>query len=195
MDDKVKKYATTVGVELFSPVSHTLFNPADIIQKNGGKPPLTYQSFVKLAGEPSWASSPISTELTWLPPVGSVGNCPISEVPSIAELGYEDNQEDERTPFKGGESEALIRLRESLSDKEWVAKFEKPKGNPSAFLKPATTVLSPYLKFGCLSSRYFYQCIQEVLTNAKNHTSPPVSLLGQVSAPFFSSKYDRFPVN
>lgn len=29
---------------------------------------------------------------------------------------------------------------------EWVATFEKPKGNPSAFLKPATTVLSPYLK-------------------------------------------------
>lgn len=29
---------------------------------------------------------------------------------------------------------------------DWVAKFEKPKGDPSAFLKPATTVLSPYLK-------------------------------------------------
>ena len=27
-----------------------------------------------------------------------------------------------------------------------MATFEKPKGNPSAFLKPATTVLSPYLK-------------------------------------------------
>ena len=30
--------------------------------------------------------------------------------------------------------------------KKWVAEFEKPKGNPTAFLKPATTVLSPYLK-------------------------------------------------
>lgn len=29
---------------------------------------------------------------------------------------------------------------------QWVANFEKPKGDPSAFLKPATTVLSPYLK-------------------------------------------------
>lgn len=29
---------------------------------------------------------------------------------------------------------------------EWVANFEKPKGDPSAYLKPATTVLSPYLK-------------------------------------------------
>lgn len=33
-----------------------------------------------------------------------------------------------------------------LLTQEWVAKFEKPKGDPSSFLKPATTVLSPYLK-------------------------------------------------
>ncbi|KAL0342069.1 UNVERIFIED_CONTAM: (6-4)DNA photolyase [Sesamum calycinum] len=148
--------------------------------KNGGRPPLSYQSFVKLAGEPSWASSPISTELTSLPPVGSVGSCPISEVPTIENLGYEDTEEDDRTPFKGGESEALRRMRESIANKEWVANFEKPKGDPSSLVKPATTVLSPYLKFGCLSSRYFYQCIQEVQRNVKRHTSPPVSLLGQL---------------
>lgn len=29
---------------------------------------------------------------------------------------------------------------------EWVVNFEKPKGDPSAFMKPATTLLSPYLK-------------------------------------------------
>lgn len=43
-----------------------------------------------------------------------------------------------------------------LSDKQWVAAFEKPKGNPAAFTRPATTVLSPYLKFGCLSPRLFH---------------------------------------
>ncbi|KAL3631824.1 (6-4)DNA photolyase [Castilleja foliolosa] len=175
LDDNVKKYASGAGIEIFSPVSHTIFNPADIIQKNGGRPPLTYQSFIKLAGEPTWASSPISTVFSSLPPVGNVGSCLISEVPSMKELGYEEIQEDERTPFKGGESEALRRLRESISNKEWVASFEKPKGDPSSFLKPATTVLSPYLKV-----RYFYQCIQEVERNCKKHTSPPVSLLGQL---------------
>lgn len=30
--------------------------------------------------------------------------------------------------------------------KAWVAEFEKPKGDPAAYQKPATTVLSPYLK-------------------------------------------------
>ncbi|XP_073146085.1 (6-4)DNA photolyase [Henckelia pumila] len=202
LDSKVKNHASAVGVEIYSPVSHTIFNPADIIQKNGGKPPLSYQSFVKLAGKPSWASSPISDEITRLPPVGSVGNCTISEVPSMKELGYEDIEEDERTPFKGGESEALKRLRESISNKEWVANFEKPKGDPSSFLKPATTVLSPYLKFGCLSSRYFYQCIQDVQRDVKKHTSPPVSLLGQLlwreffyTAAFGTPNFDQMKDN
>ncbi|KAK4479646.1 hypothetical protein RD792_015173 [Penstemon davidsonii] len=202
LDIKVKNYTSAAGIEIFSPVSHTLFNPADIIQKNGGRPPLSYQSFVKLAGEPSWASSPVSNAPIWLPPVGSIGNYPNSEVPSIKELGYEDRAEDERSPFKGGESEALRRLRESISNKEWVSNFEKPKGDPSAFLKPATTVLSPYLKFGCLSSRYFYQCLQEVQRSVKKHTSPPVSLLGQLlwrdffyTVAFGTPNFDRMKEN
>ncbi|PSR96043.1 (6-4)DNA photolyase [Actinidia chinensis var. chinensis] len=180
LDIKVKNYASASGIEVFSPVSHTLFNPADIIQKNDGRPPLSYQSFLKLAGQPSWASSPLSTVISSLPPIGNVGNCEISNVPTLPELGYEDIGQDELTPFRGGESEALKRLGDAMSNKEWVAKFEKPKGDPSAFLKPATTVLSPYLKFGCLSSRYFYQCIQDVQKNVKSHTLPPVSLLGQL---------------
>lgn len=180
LDIKVKTHASTFGIEVFSPVSHTLFNPEEIIAKNGGSPPLSYQSFLKLAGKPSWASSPLSISISCLPPVGNYGNCKIFEVPTLRELGYEDTMEDDLTPFRGGESEAMKRLSDAMNDREWVAKFEKPKGDPTAFRKPATTVLSPYLKFGCLSSRYFYQCIQDVEKNAKSHTLPPVSLLGQV---------------
>ncbi|XP_077211301.1 DNA photolyase family protein isoform X2 [Tasmannia lanceolata] len=119
-DQQVKDFASLSGIEVFSPVTHTLFNPADVIQK------------------------------------------------------------EEFSPFRGGESEALKRLKQSLDDKEWVANFEKPKGDPSAFLKPATTILSPYLKFGCLSSRYFYKCVNDVYKKVKKHTSPPVSLVGQL---------------
>ncbi|GLT71697.1 hypothetical protein SLA2020_436960 [Shorea laevis] len=180
LDRSVKDYASSAGIEVSSPVSHTLFNPADIIEKNGGSPPLSYQSFLKLAGEPSWASSPLSIRVSSLPPVGDVGSCEVSQVPTMEELGYVDNDQDELTPFRGGESEALKTMTESLSNKDWVANFEKPKGDPSAYLKPATTVLSPYLKFGCLSSRYFYQCLKGVYKNVKRHTQPPVSLVGQL---------------
>ncbi|XP_057968620.1 (6-4)DNA photolyase isoform X2 [Malania oleifera] len=184
LDVKVKSYASTAGIEVFSPVSHTLFNPGDIIRK------------------PSWASSPLSAVLSSLPPIGNVGNSEILEVPTTKELGYEDFGQDELTPFKGGESEALRRLREALNDKEWVANFEKPKGDPSAFLNPATTVLSPYLKFGCLSSRYFYQCLKDIEKNVKRHTTPPVSLLGQLlwreffyTAAFGTPNFDRMMGN
>ncbi|BAT98552.1 hypothetical protein VIGAN_09221300 [Vigna angularis var. angularis] len=199
LDVKVKNFALAAGIEVFSPVSHTLFNPTDIIQKNGGKPPLSYQSFVKLAGEPP---SPLTTVYSSLPPVGHLGSCDISEVPTITDLGYGDAEQDEFSPFKGGESEALKRLDECMKDKKWVANFEKPKGNPSAFLKPATTVLSPYLKFGCLSSRYFYQRIQDIYRSMPKHTSPPVSLTGQLlwreffyTAAFGTPNFDRMKGN
>ncbi|KAI8529492.1 hypothetical protein RHMOL_Rhmol12G0228600 [Rhododendron molle] len=206
LDIKVKNYASAAGIEVFSPVSHTLFNPADIIQKfpslsddmygsfdetsekNSGRPPSSYQSFLKIAGQPSWASSPLSTTVSLLPPVGIVENCGISNVPTLQELGYEDSGQDELTPFRGGESEALKRLRGAMDDKEWVAKFEKPKGDPSAFLRPATTVLSPYLK--------------DVQKNVKSHTLPPVSLLGQLlwrdffyTAAFGTPNFDRMNGN
>lgn len=47
-------------------------------------------SFSKIAGEPHWLSSPLATTLTMIPPVGDVGNCEVSEVPTVKQLGYED---------------------------------------------------------------------------------------------------------
>ncbi|KAI3891220.1 hypothetical protein MKW98_007525 [Papaver atlanticum] len=177
LDKQIKDYASAAGIEVYSPVSHTLFNPADIIQKNGGKPPLSYQSFLKLAGEPSL---PVASTVSSLPPLGNNVDYEMLGIPAIKELGYGDVLQEEFSPFKGGETEALKRLKEVLKDEQWVSNFEKPKTDPSAFLKPATTVLSPYLKFGCLSSRYFYQCLNDVYKNVKKHTSPPVSLMGQL---------------
>ncbi|XP_064936443.1 (6-4)DNA photolyase isoform X2 [Musa acuminata AAA Group] len=176
-DRQVTDFASQHGIEVFSPVSHTLFDPAEVIKKNGGRPPLTYQSFVALAGKPP---DPLAKTYSELPPVGNVGKVELLNIPTIEELGYKDIEQEEFSPFGGGESEALRRLKEVLKDKEWVANFEKPKGDPSAFWKPATTVLSPYLKFGCLSSRYFYHCLHSVYLTVGKHTSPPVSLVGQI---------------
>jgi len=117
------------GIEVFMPVSHTLFDPADIINKNGGRPPLTYQSFMAIAGEPP---APIFEEYSELPPVGDTGEYELLPVPTVEELGYGDISQEEIPPFRG-ETEALRRMKASLQDKEWVAKFEKPKGDPSAF--------------------------------------------------------------
>jgi cryptochrome len=55
--------------------------------KNGGLPPLTYQSFVKIAGEPP---KPVVEEYTLLPPIGDTGEYELFSVPKLEELGYGD---------------------------------------------------------------------------------------------------------
>lgn len=71
-------------------------------------------------------------------------------------------------------------MEEHIADKAWVVQFEKPKGNPAA-LEPATTVLSPYLKFGCLSVRVFYKRLQQVGCPAcKLMSSSPSSSIASV---------------
>ncbi len=78
--------------------------------------------------------------------------------------------------YKGGETEALERLEKSLANRHYVENFAKPNTSPNS-IAPSTTVLSPYLKFGCLSARLFY----EKLVGFKGtKTKPPVSLLGQL---------------
>eukprot|EP00884_Botryococcus_braunii_P013546 jgi/Botrbrau1/22192/Bobra.168_1s0024.1 len=177
-DAAIKELAAKAGVEVISPVSHTLYDLYHLIKLNGGSPPLTYTSFQKLMGRAGPPPKPAGEAPSALPPLPT--NAPAlsnSSVPSLEQLGYPPQA---TTVFKGGESVALARMAESLSDKAWVAAFEKPKGDPSAFLKPATTVLSPHLKFGCLSPRLFYYQLQQVLKEQKKHTQPPVSLLGQL---------------
>jgi cryptochrome len=72
-------------------------------------------------------------------------------------------------------------MEEYLQDAKWVCGFEKPSTDPSAFERPATTVLSPYLKFGCLSPRLFHSRLVALYRAAKGaHSKPPVSLRGQL---------------
>ncbi|CAI7904383.1 unnamed protein product, partial [Closterium sp. NIES-53] len=204
-DGKIKASMQEAGVRVVTPVSHTIFDPAKIIKKNGGKPPLTYQAFCKRIGQPS---PPIGFAPDKLPPLPShLAQCAtvkaetdlvpgaveeagkfdyievFEAVPTLSELGYSDAEafpKEDVTRFQGGETEALRRLDDCLSRTKWVKEFEKPKGDPSALAPPATTVLSPYLKFGCLSSRLMYARIQEVLSKLPGHTKPPVSLIGQL---------------
>lgn len=81
--------------------------------------------------------------------------------------------------FPGGETEALRRMNKELSNERWVATFEKPNTSPNS-LEPSTTVLSPYIKFGCLSPKVFYHKLKAIYRKYPNHSKPPVSLHGQL---------------
>lgn len=75
-------------------------------------------------------------------------------VPTLLELGFDTDNLLPPT-WIGGETEALARLDRHLERKAWVASFCKPKMTPQSLL-PSQTGLSPYLRFGCLSTRLFY---------------------------------------
>lgn len=232
-DGAVQEAARRDGVEVVCPVSHTIFDPRETIQRNKGKPPMTYQSFIKLLGTPH---APAPAPPSKLPPLGpEVNSSPgpsaqsqpsakentasetgaqlhiLPGVPSLSDLGYTRaaegqeegaGEEEEEPPFRGGETEGLRRLGEMMQRRQWVADFEKPKGDPSAFMAPATTVLSPYLKFGCVSARLMYARVKEVYALQRKHTLPPVSLEGQLlwreffyTAAYGTPNFDRMEGN
>lgn len=55
-----------------------------------------------------------------------------------------------------------MRLERHLERKAWVATFDRPKMTPQSLLA-SQTGLSPYLRFGCLSTRVFYHELSGIL--------------------------------
>jgi hypothetical protein len=113
-------------------------------------------------------------------------------VPTLDSLGLGQPT----THIQGGEKEALRRLEAFLLNETGVATFSKPKSSPNS-LEPSTTLLSPYLKFGCLSVRRFYWDSQDVCEKyAKKYgpskmTKEPENLAGQVThASFYILRRD-----
>ncbi|XP_038063798.1 cryptochrome-2-like [Patiria miniata] len=181
-DEAVEAIAEKHGVQITKKSSHTLYDIQSITRANGGKTPMTYQSLLSIVSKMAAPRKPdpaLSKE--------DLQDCklPVTSdhdsqygVPSLEELGL-DPKDAGPVLFPGGETEAVRRMEEHLERQEWVCRFEKPKTEPNT-LSPSTTVLSPYLKFGCLSPRLFYHKIQDVYTRKKNHSKPPVSLHGQL---------------
>eukprot|EP00898_Chlorokybus_atmophyticus_P004758 jgi/Chlat1/5283/Chrsp35S05193 len=174
--DEWKDIAEKKGVQVVAKDSCLLYNPDDTIAAAGGKAPASYGPFVKMLARMGPPPEPLAAPGK-LPAMGPLGAFALEQTEppsSVTEFGHE-----ELGPCRvpGGEVEGLLRLDEYMSKKEWVAKFEKPKTDPSAFEPPGTTVLSPYLMFGCVSARLFYIKLRAI---GPRTTQPPVSLLGQL---------------
>lgn len=95
-------------------------------------------------------------------------------IPSFQSLGF---SEQPTTRILGGETEALRRLENYCKDKAQVASFSKPKTSPCVFNDDSTaetTVLSPYLKFGCLGVRQFLYAVRDTIEAWKKEGSTKV---------------------
>lgn len=183
-DNNIVKLARESNINVIVHTTHTIHNLGKYLKANNNELPKSYGSFIKLfysLGEPDrpieFPNIKINSSLKDLVDKQY-------DVPTLLEMGYlkTDNV---HFLYKGGENEALERLNKTcIQRSNWVTKFEKPKTEPNS-LQPSTTVLSPYLKFGCLSSRKFYYEIDDILKQNKlngdgKNSIPPESLHGQL---------------
>lgn len=182
-DVLVNKHAQKFNVNVITKVSHTIYDPDFVVQKNGGVAPTQYQSFLNIVSSIR-VPEPVETAKTlptWSKPAkdqNETNDAKCYDCPTLQELGVDESALGENL-YPGGETEALKRFQAVLRQTDWICAFEKPKTSPNS-LQPSTTVLSPYIKFGCISSRLLYSDLQKVLKKSKKHTRPPVSLIGQL---------------
>lgn len=182
-DKNVTEAAAKFKVEVVVEHSHTIFNPELVVKHNKGSAPMTYQKFLSVASGmkvPQPIENPRTLPKECQPELDETENkCPdCYDVPTLKQLGVDEKEISKMSKFPGGETEALRRMNEMIKQTNYICTFEKPNTSPNS-LEPSTTVLSPYLKFGALSSRLFYQKIKEVYRGRK-HSNPPTSLEGQL---------------
>ena len=103
-------------------------------------------------------------------------------VPTMAEMGYSEPT----TSIRGGTIEAHNRLDTFFEHPEEVATFSKPHTAPTS-LEPSTTLLSPYMKFGCVGIREIWWGCKDVIEEwAKSgrgkgkQTTEPENMFGQL---------------
>lgn len=96
----------------------------------------------------------------------------------MKEMGYEEAT----TSIKGGTDQAHECLDIFLSDPKRVATFANPKTAPTS-LEPSTTMLSPYLKFGCIGVREVWWGCKDAIKKYKGsgQTKEPENMFGQVT--------------
>ena len=73
--------------------------------------------------------APTVASMPKLPPKFSSLKHVHKSVPTITEIGFPPIKN--FTPYRGGETEALKRLKTKMKNRKWVAQFEKPQTNPA----------------------------------------------------------------
>ncbi|XP_050427133.1 cryptochrome-1-like [Adelges cooleyi] len=186
-DESVKAFCEENNIEWIEKVSHTLWDPKLIIERNGGTPPLTFESFqtvVSKIGQPplpvpdvDWSSvifqplpldilDEFNKELKDLTPEY------FSIHPEIPEVLNPHNR------WYGGETKALEQLQNRLEVEanSFIQGFYLPNQIVPEMLVPPSS-MSAALRLGCVSIRKFYWDLSKLFTQ-----SYETNLLPQYSA-------------
>ncbi|CAL4104925.1 unnamed protein product, partial [Meganyctiphanes norvegica] len=163
-DACIEEIAKDQNIKVVSKVGHTLYSTQLLLQKNLGRPPLTYQAMLALVSKMGDPPRPVA-ELSSLPNTSKLKDpdhwIDQYKLPLLKDMGLQPISMSPFTLFTGFNVQIVGDILAIVCRKSWVCKFEKPKTSPNS-LEPSTTVLSPYLKFGCLSPRVMYFRLKEV---------------------------------
>ncbi len=83
------------------------------------------------------------------------------KIPTLLDLGFDEVHEEEKSvlKFKGGETEAILRLKHYLWDTNAIATYKETRNGLLG--DDFSSKLSPWLSLGCLSPRYVYWELQK----------------------------------
>ncbi|XP_075231989.1 circadian regulator cryptochrome isoform X2 [Lycorma delicatula] len=169
-DDTIKKFCDEANIECIEKVSHTLWDPKEVIAANGGIPPLTYQMFlhtVNVIGEPPRPVSDVNWDIVNFGKFSeelSEEFCIYETIPKPEHFGLHPKIAGERmVRWVGGETMALNNLNNRIKVEENAFRqgFYLPnQANPDLVGPP--TSQSAALRFGCLSVRRFYWTLHDL---------------------------------
>jgi cryptochrome len=197
-DAEVTKLALDAGVKVVTKVGRTLYDPEELVKRNGGKPTMSMtqtQRAAEALGDPpkpipapKSLPDPGDTDLSSIdhhkpdpsPDVNAAHRSLVKkESQYVSIMGpnkdfdvptlEEMGIEAATTPHRGGEAIALKMLDDICKDEDYTGTFEKPKSAPTDFNPQSTTLLSPHHHFGSLSIREFWWRVDEVYQRRKKN--------------------------
>ncbi|KAJ1555482.1 hypothetical protein HK405_001519 [Cladochytrium tenue] len=187
-DARVRALASAAGVTFVHTGGHLLYPVADVLRRNDGTAPLTYQAYLrtvaKLPSPPPPADPP-----TKLPPVTDTAVAAIRDAliaassSATADPGTQQQQPLHHVAGPAGNFSVptVAELGFAETEDALASRFRGGEDEALRALDAYMEQKTKVLKFGTLSPRLFYHRLQAAYAAASGrHSHPPVSLLGQL---------------
>ncbi|CAG5076754.1 Oidioi.mRNA.OKI2018_I69.PAR.g8536.t1.cds [Oikopleura dioica] len=161
-DEEITKVVHRMEIKTKSFLGHTLYDPDEVIAKNGGKIPLTMEEFYETINDMEQPGAPCPTvtakHFKNCLPRAVENHDSLYGIPKIAAWGHSAPRS--LTIYKGGERQALKVLKAKMADSTLFTLNGFNQGVKTKL--PHTTYLSPYQNYGCISTRFFWKSAEKL---------------------------------
>lgn len=176
-DEAVKNWCRKNDIDCVESVGHTLWNPHEIIELNGGTPPVTFAMFNHVVSSIGLPPKPLpdvdlsALDVANLEPFPEAGL--LEQFPKCEDVGVTKTHETKKV-YIGGETHALEHLQKRLNVEltAFVSNSFLPNRRNPELLRPPKS-LSPDLRFGSLSIRKFYWGLMDAFKKSQAGTKKP----------------------